>query len=123
MTTPIAYITSMLRDPFADKGYLDQGGGVREYRWGYFQYETAFEKGLGTNGTVPVAAFVEAGKRGIRWFTYTRGPARHEFPHSETMDAAAGNNVRRPNYTDYIYDATNGTMSLGLIFRTNKGGN
>jgi hypothetical protein len=123
LTTPVAYVTSMLRDPYAEVGFFDQGGGLRAYRWGFFRYETSFLKALGPNGQVPVLTYREAKTLfGLTWFVYTRGPARRDFQKAHVMGAASGN-PRNNSYPNLLYDPTNGTVSPGIIYRSNKDGN
>ena len=122
LTTPVGYLGTQLHDVFADKGFKSQGGNDRGYRWSYYKYETSFYKGLGAGGQEPALSFRKAGELGVQWCTYTRGPSRITFSRAQTMAAASGYPVGG-HYPNKRYDATNGTMSVGHIFRSNKGGN
>lgn len=103
LTTPIAYAVSAPRDVFRpDPQELSRGN--------YFEY-VASDSVLGlTNGkyTAGLKAFYES--TSIRWSISSIGPDRHNDVVGHYMDVAA----------NYTYDPTNGTVSGGDIWRSNK---
>ncbi len=102
LTTPVAYITAMLRDPFAQ----DHFGEYRRRRWLHLEtYEDAQLREAYLQGR-------EAFELGFRWSIKSFGPAR--YPPVDGADALL------PGRIDSIYDPTNGTRSPGIIIRTNK---
>ncbi len=123
LTTPVAYISNVLMDPFADRGFHDQGGGYRAPRWAYYKYDTSFEKGLGPNGQVPAQAFIRAQRLGVTWVLQSRGPAGREFTRAETMEAVSQVQTSNIWYPNLLYDPTNGTVSIGFIYRSNRSSN
>ena len=95
LSTPIAYITSVPADPFADM-YSDAAA----WRWHRDAYVYAELEDWGVGRT-----YLEAKARGCRWFLAGRGPnrildAHFYIPGGETQ-----------------YDATNGTVSAGDLER------
>ncbi|NUP89006.1 MAG: type II secretion system protein GspG, partial [Candidatus Sumerlaeia bacterium] len=109
-TTPVAYITSLPFDPFANQsdpmqsGFLTTGafgGGashlnMRFIYWNVPYFAVSF---------VPTAARVAGGS----YILYSPGPDRNT------------DNGNTPPYTFYRpYDPTNGTISQGNIFRSQK---
>lgn len=124
LTTPIAYLNSMLKDPFTPPGAKDVTGGAADgYRigsgtWSYGAY--------GSPNTSPpdhqdAAATFQARGRSMAYVTMSPGPdiqrcrmAYKCFPFKPagSSDEKAG----QPNF--YVdYDATNGTVSGGDIYR------
>jgi len=124
LTTPVAYVSTMLYDPFGEKGFIDDNGvQLRDRRWAFFQYQTGFLKGLGGGGSVPTWHWREAKTLyGLTWYTYTRGPSRQDFGKKNCIAAASGNPTDG-DYPNLLYDATNGTVSKGIVYRSNKNGN
>jgi type II secretion system protein G len=111
ITTPIAYLTSLPRDPFrqgntgvAISGFLLNFN--ERFVWYNFDYYRA--GGLVTPG----GTFEHATRLAGAWLMYSVGPDKDEWN-------GAGF-VAREVYHDY--DATNGTLSVGNIFRTQANG-
>jgi prepilin-type N-terminal cleavage/methylation domain-containing protein len=113
LTTPVAYITSWLRDPF---GSFPAEGEAREESKFYF-YQTFIP---GTFQTVATDVMEADYAAGYTWVIYSVGPKRtEEEPWAPqilvgmwyTVDVATGG----------VYDASNGTVSKGKLYRTNKG--
>ncbi|HUT24790.1 MAG TPA: prepilin-type N-terminal cleavage/methylation domain-containing protein [Sumerlaeia bacterium] len=114
LTTPIAYMTSILDNPFPSKnrphGYYDMG------RPELFAYDGMSSR----DGTTPVNTFWEPElvAAGIYYWMVSAGPnllTEYNWGHFEiiAMDAGTG-------YMDLIYDATNGTQSAGDIMASSK---
>ena len=103
LTTPVAYMTSIPTDPFQ---LGSRQGDVRLLN--EFQYQTS-------NSFSP-ASWKPVRRRGYTWMVGSFGPAlsrTHNF--RETL---RGQTVEQQCH---IYDPTNGTVSKGLLIRTNKG--
>ena len=111
LTTPVAYVGRGCADPFIEKGYINQSGGThttnKPYRLKTFIY-------LGTSGRRQGAS-----GNGFLWSLRTLGPARTSV-HPETGLYVDVTRMLSENI-NWLYDATNGTLSWGLIVRTNKG--
>ncbi len=116
LTTPIAYLTSLLVDPFpAKNAVVDPSGLVRDEGKYYFYVayaKTNLSASRETSWLAPLRG------RGYLWSAYSCGPQRLESPPwiEEILLAP-----KDQNSLGNIYDATNGTVSRGKIFRTNKG--
>lgn len=104
LTTPVAYITSLTFDPFIPASTLTGAAYVREIgkRYAYFNYQQ-FRDTLAFD-TVGIRNR-EAGAGS--WLMYSYGPDKDPF------NGAFGG-------VYLTYDATNGTISLGNIFRTQR---
>lgn len=109
MTTPVAYMTSILPDPFFTENaeYGDRTTYV------YHAY---------VHPNLNSAIYRRVRERGYKWAIMSRGPSR---PGDDQLSIQAHlDNMRPSAYNDnnaWAYDATNGTKSLGAIIRTNKG--
>jgi type II secretory pathway pseudopilin PulG len=112
LTTPVAYITSWLNDPFAKWARVTPGD-TRPSReeMKYYHYENfVVDRAAGAT----IAGRPEAFGRGS---LYSIGPtALESTPWIANMLGFGG-----PAALGNIYDPTNGTVSVGKIFRTNKG--
>jgi general secretion pathway protein G len=105
ITTPIAYLATRVSDPFSPWA---NGGGEYQFldawkdAYGYHDYKNANEHGWGDEQTR---------KLGRRWefWTYSLGPS---FNYDKT-GAVPGTSYERIAR----YSPTNGTDSIGLIFR------
>jgi len=101
LTTPIAYMTSILQDPFIDKTRDPKGR--QEYIYHGFLCP-------GLSG-----AFVDCFRLGYLWGVESRGP-------NPAHQAAGGMQAILSDKTkSIVYDPSNGTVSDGVIIRTNKG--
>jgi prepilin-type N-terminal cleavage/methylation domain-containing protein len=109
LTTPIAYMTSLPDDPFRATGYQGLAPNLKpvEKRHIYFNIPYMLI-GAPTSQNMQHSE-TDAGN----WFLYSVGPDRDEF---NTPPGQSLNGLRV--YRDY--DPTNGTVSLGNIFRTQK---
>jgi type II secretion system protein G len=95
ISTPVAYITSVPSDPFADR-IKDPAGWI----WHRDSYMYDLNEGWGWSRT-----YDEARARGEKWFLIGRGPNLIFDP------VAISGNTSDPNESEY--DATNGTRSRG----------
>ncbi len=108
ITTPIAYMTSLPNDPFRQN--VDSLGGTLaafedRFVWFNFPFFRITIPAAFPNGTFGHAT-VLAGE----WIIYSVGPDKDEFNDDGAVAV----------YRDY--DPTNGTISIGNIFRTQKSG-
>jgi prepilin-type N-terminal cleavage/methylation domain-containing protein len=129
LTTPIAYITSLMEDPFGGK-VLVEGGGAIGYRigsgtWSYDIPSPSTGDSQNSDlvfdqvGSVPAYVLIGVGpdqnraRIGYKNFPYMSDTDTNEsFPPSVDMHPTKGQPM---NYTDY--DPTNGTTSIGDIYR------
>lgn len=113
ITTPIAYMSSIPVDAFR-AGDQVLTGAEADYngRNTYFNFE--YFKSL---GYTTVETFNRAEALAGAWLLYSPGPDRDEF--NREGGPTGPINARRV-YIDY--DPTNGTLSLGNIFRTQNNG-
>jgi len=113
LTTPVAYMSSLPRDPFTAVGNQ-----IGDRRWTGLppRYDT-----FGTHQWKPGNDYgSEVAQHGYVWLLWSIGPIQNQ----------EGPNIMRvllsrfdPQWIDYFfpYDPTNGTVSFGYIMRTNKG--
>lgn len=105
LTTPVSYIASIPVDPFAENregGYRDPNG-YQTYR--YYWYGTFY-------GGYP--GYDQVGALGYTYMNRSIGPSMIEQPPYEIE-------IFVNDLNDNIYHPSNGTVSRGFIFRTNKG--
>ena len=102
LTTPIAYMTSIPKDPFISfEQFLSWAPKDISERYVYYNYRYFFDSSLGTS-TALRNRYNDAGA----WLFFSPGPDRDWYNNAQGV---------------YInYDATNGTVSLGNVFRTQK---
>lgn len=114
LTTPIAYLTSIPGDPFrvnARQTVATNLIPVKE-RQTYFNIPYFYAGGVNPGATNNIT---QAEKLAGAWFIYSPGPDNDEF-----NTPAGGSVVSQRVYRDY--DPTNGTISLGNIFRSAANG-
>ncbi len=121
LTTPVAYLTSILVDPFTigsftfDRGQtLISKTGIPYWyddyqQWPYFS---------GFNGH-PYLRFNRIRNAGYIWSLSSAGPAGSTMPMWHALDGEVFANAN--NHIIYAYDPTNGSVSEGFVARTNKG--
>ncbi|MCX7011153.1 MAG: hypothetical protein NTW86_01065, partial [Candidatus Sumerlaeota bacterium] len=107
LTTPVAYITAIPRDPF-QFGNLS---GNRADDVFQFQASNSFSKKTGN------AAWYYPRLRGYTWVLNSLGP-NLRAPGPNIIEVLRGTTDVSKTLT---YDPTNGTVSEGYIIRTNKG--
>jgi prepilin-type N-terminal cleavage/methylation domain-containing protein len=116
LTTPIAYVTSLTPDPFRQNNVGSIAANLLPVkdRQIYFNIDYFYE---GSPSLRPPAVnnISQAETLAGKWFFYSVGPDRDEFNRPPNVT----NNNQRV-YRDY--DPTNGTISLGNIFRSQKSG-
>ena len=114
LTTPIAYCTSVPRDPFRVVGSLDAS-------WTNPAYHEPSPFYLYTNFNCPAlnARFQKASTLGYVWSLQSVGPSRNGA--GTTVKILIGEVSTVRGQVGNIYDPSNGTVSWGWILRTNKG--
>jgi len=108
MTSPVAYLGSVARDPFTIAVTVVDTAGNRSKALDYYEYQHCeyWATATSTRAAMP--------RKGYLWYLRSIGPDRViGTPMISTM--VANNN---PNN---VYDPTNGTVSKGEIHLTNKG--
>ena len=120
LTTPIAYMTSVPNDPFVDRQtYLDGSGNPKTHqKFEYQCYEwdlACLRKGapFPTGYSAPRA---KCAYNGYPWYIRTPGPGRQALPGTTLWDI-----VGPSKDVNHLYDPSNGTMSLGMVYRTPRG--
>ncbi len=122
ITTPVGYIGSIPNDPFALDSYVQiNSNGTEERRFEpMFQYNVNRAMSPG-DAYRDSAQFVDSLAGGYYWDMYSHGPTRiGTMPWPMHMFSWPVN--RNPDFVPTnIYDSSNGTISRGLIIRSNKG--
>jgi type II secretion system protein G len=105
-TTPVAYLSSIPFDPFAEKKYGGYRPGEAEQTntYKYYWWGTMY----GANGNLQLL------QQGYTYMQRCIGPSLVERP-------PYGHTILLNNSFDNVYHPTNGVKSVGWIFRTNKG--
>jgi len=127
LTTPVSYMTSMLIDPFAEKGSLAGKGSSGNSQYTYrpsYGYEAVRETYW--NSTTRMGnQYQDCRELGCTWWTTSKGPSRRVLNYKDQPAAPAAamsyQQFSQPGYPDLFYDPSNGTVSYGWIFRSNRG--
>ena len=113
LTTPVAFISGLPKDPFIDKSGQDDSSKPG--------FPPVYETFGANQWNIPTIDWGEnAVPWGYKWALYSRGPSRHYFGHRVDR-CLAGLHTDRWVDSFWPYDATNGTRSTGYIITTNKG--
>ena len=120
LTTPVAYITTLLQDPFREKGAINTTGGA-DYGMTIYDYESYIcQAYLNTNANAE-----RAHSNGYDWVIWSVGPKRQNggliapiLLGTAGLPNFAGQGELIPRW---VYDPSNGTVSYGWLMRTNKG--
>jgi len=105
VTTPIAYISSIPIDEFTKVGGANNGGRESPAYW----YDSTNYRNNGY--------WINAFENGFTWCLRSWGPSREGYAPWPAQILGSTGAVGANN----IYDASNGTVSVGYILRTNKG--
>lgn len=109
LTTPLAYLTSLPADPFRLAGAPGLAPNLEPVKTRHIYFNLKYSM-----TDYPTAGnFVNALRVAGIWFFYSVGPDRQEF-----NTPSGGSLLGQRVYRDY--DPTNGTVSLGNIFRSQK---
>jgi prepilin-type N-terminal cleavage/methylation domain-containing protein len=123
LTTPVAYMSSLLTDPFVTEVKVE-GAGAMGYRIGSGSWSYANGSINTSDHQLSHATFAQLGKRAA-YVIIGVGPDRarsrmgyKNFPYMSTYEGGASTNLNSKGqplcYT--TYDPTNGTVSLGDIY-------
>ena len=113
MTTPIAYVTSIPSDVFCEKGAQKDGSYIEKATFKYNAYGPDTQHLQGN--------FAKMRKRGYFWTLNSPGPTRSLDDPEDPNRSIQTQRILLGQRPPYIYDPTNGTVSYGMIIRTNKG--
>ncbi|OPZ20102.1 MAG: Type II secretion system protein G precursor [candidate division BRC1 bacterium ADurb.BinA364] len=112
LTTPVAYLTSILQDPFKNTG-------ARNMKTGEFVRRSTYPMQTFANCIPAANVNHQAFLKGYVWAVRGLGPQANEA--GGIANVLIGQMFTTGLQTDTIYDATNGTVSMGWIIRSNKG--
>ena len=113
LTTPVAYITSFLTDPF--NTFKSQQDPREESK--YYYYVDFYPEGNAYQASV----YLDIQSKSFKWSVYSVGPQSLESNNMPWIEDMLGALVPIESSLGNVYDSTNGTRSAGKIFRTNKG--
>ncbi|MEQ8818908.1 MAG: prepilin-type N-terminal cleavage/methylation domain-containing protein [Sumerlaeia bacterium] len=118
LTTPIAYMTSIIDDPFGDTDVTESNWNTsskfRTFDYTAFDTEGSFEANFFKPDLVQAYGYSES----ILWLIASQGPDLE--PGLKVNDPAAG--TVSGFATGLPYDPTNGTVSAGDVIRFGPGG-
>jgi len=112
ITTPVAYMTSIPVDPFAVFAKGNTGDPMTHFG-AYYHYSSDDQAPLSSG-------YPENKARGLRWTMRSVGPS-YTNPKRTDGSIIWPENIMTDQNPTGVYDATNGTKSLGWVTRTNKG--
>ncbi len=104
LTTPVAYLTTILYDPF----YVQGGAGTGVRRRGAYEFRSYHSQSTGS--------YLAVYHRNYFWAVNSIGPICVREAGDPSMQ-----DVLRGIAPGFVYDPTNGTISKGFIIRTNRG--
>ena len=120
LTTPVSYIGTHPRDPFIDNT------GVKNYSTGNLSasrrtyiYLSDYNCSVARENN---ANYRDAYSMGYLWSIHSFGPMKNSAGNVFVPGILSGKSHSNPMITQSAYDSSNGTMSMGFIIRTNKGG-
>lgn len=110
LTTPVAYLTSIPLDPFVKFGAITSAGPAPNRK--DYEYVTMQRTG---NPAMRARAM------GYEWAMISIGPSRSKVDQANPSGNVVVTQVLIGTAPLFVYDPTNGTISDGYIWRTNKG--
>lgn len=133
LSTPVSYVTdAYLEDPFGNARISGQGVGTETAGKGLYFYLSIQSLSANEGGTLIIASFPgdtskQIATTGLRYTLWSRGPDRLfqcQAINPPSFDCGGVQLVQWMRGLDVaigIYDPTNGTVSMGDIYRTAKG--
>lgn len=106
LTTPVAFISNLLMDPFKDRAKAVSATGGSDRKRSYMIHTTLCDELSDSHK--------ECRQLGYIWIMHSDGPMR-------VHTGSALRVVRNDGDNNIVYDSSNGTLSRGWILRTNKG--
>ena len=118
LTTPVAYITSILADPFREKGAVSTANKT-DMTTNLYDYES-YICPANLNLRAPQK---KANGMSYTWVCWSVGPKRATsgFIAQILIGQKITTDPLQPLAPEAVYDPSNGTVSAGIIIRTNKG--
>ena len=113
LTTPVSYMTSLPSDPFRATGAIGIAANLIPVGKRHIYFNMDYFYAGGVAGPPAINTITMAEKLAGKWFFYSVGPDGTEW------NAPSGT-VAQKVYRDY--DATNGTISYGNVFRSQANG-
>lgn len=113
LTTPVSFISKPPADVFVEAGHTWKNGSVR-VAWKPYRLRNYVN-----HIDVPTAELEIAG-RGYVWMCRSLGPSRSSVDPDDPTKGVNEKDILLGK-SQKVYDATNGTMSFGLIMMSNKG--
>mgnify|MGYP001098154334 CR=1 FL=1 len=124
-TTPVAYMTSVPDDPFSLAGKLSGGNNVVGYDKRYLYLAVADHSVTGTVIPSATAQYNAMKATALDWYIYSYGPSRKQMPNANGAWVLGGltgqTSPPKAAFPDIFYDSSNGTMSYGMLIRSNRG--
>jgi len=122
LSTPVAYLTMVPKDPFATITNLSST--MTPWGGGYIHYDPMYNTWDGIMGDTwgPWSGFVlEMRNRGLWWVLWSVGPdGLHDFAGWASPNSSGGM-TNRGTAMSVFYDPTNGTVSRGDLVRFGPG--
>ncbi len=120
ITTPVAYMTTIPRDPFAVGSFLfdrtDDVQGAEPFPYWYDDYQ---QWPQWFAGGYSYTRFASINSKGYTWSMSSAGPEGSQMMMWYALDGVLPASANE--HIIYAYDPTNGTVSEGFVGRTNKG--
>lgn len=135
LTTPVAYMTSVSKDPFlVGQGFWNSAGQLGN-PWAVWSiFESVNEGRRSDNSKMPMETefpgiWAKTKSTGCSWYVYSPGPTRKwtaddgiwRDPIHAMARTASDAQYDAHAYPSLFYDPTNGTVSFGNIFRSSRG--
>jgi type II secretory pathway pseudopilin PulG len=117
ISTPVAYITSAPSDPFS----INKDWSIEHFGKAVYQYQSCGNRVWKASQGDFVTLWEAQFKRGFTFATGSMGPSVRRSNDSFSVSFGAILKAKDQEKAMFVYDATNGTVSLGMIIRTNKG--
>ncbi|MGC9327822.1 MAG: prepilin-type N-terminal cleavage/methylation domain-containing protein [Candidatus Hinthialibacter sp.] len=108
LTTPIAYMSSLHKDPFNEDGQAPTPGGSPLNPLGYYWYMDRYGRSYGSCGAQGGARFFLHSSQ--KWSMKSVGPDKRE-----NVNGFLGGN--EAGYVTVMYEMSNGLNSLGDVYR------
>ena len=116
LTTPVAYLSSLLQDPFISYGQINPTNPIANIG-GNFMYKASHGELI---HDTPNSWRGKLYKRGYLFMLFSAGPARSRESVEDPGKWIQPQGIILGVHGLEVYDSTNGTKSHGLIIRTNK---
>lgn len=125
LTSPVAYISSVPKDPFGTASRMEGQSGQPVMN-SFYDYTNMNTRSL-NNWTMPEKVPRQIAQRvGVFWYLRSIGPSRHNVDTKFGVDWVLGGilgivSTNSWGYPNCFYEPSNGTVSRGQIVRSNRG--